>query len=131
MGLDAALEDDTVGLSGVFVDIHIAALVAADLDRFHAGADLAAAELLGHTVAFADSALALRRGVAMAAHGGNDEGNGAAGLAEIRDSLDGDILVGNAAGRAGNGDLHTRLHLGAEGLLRELALHIRGDILRV
>ena len=125
VGLDAVVEDDAVGLRGVFVDVHRLVTHAgnADLHGLHGALDGAAHVLLGNAVVLEDLGLALGGGAAVAAHGRHDIGLGPLGLDKVHDGPGHNGVVVDAPAAAGNGDLLTRLDLAAD--LR--AIQLPGD----
>ena len=112
--LDAAGEDETIGLGSVLIHVDRHPVVRlAELHDFHGRADRAAHVALGDAVAFENTALTFDSAAAMAAHGGEDEGLRAQRL-ELGNDLFGALGdVGNAAAAYAHGDGHARLHLAA------------------
>ena len=119
MRLDAGDGDDVVGLVGVNVELHGHAVIrAADLHRFHGGANGRADDVLRQAVALEDGALALGGGAAVAAHCGNDERLGAAGAHIVHHRADDGLEIGDLAAAAA--DAHA--HAGAKRFLRAAAV---------
>ena len=127
VGLEAAGQDNAVGAVGVLVQVHRHAGAGdTQLHHLHAAADLAAHGVGGDAVAGQNLQLALRRGAAVAAHGGHDEGGRPPGLDEVHHGPGDDVHVGDAPAAGGDGHGHARPDFGAEGLSEELTLYHRG-----
>ena len=130
MRLDAVADQHVIGLEGQAVEVDRKPLGrAADDDRFHAGADRAADELLGDAVGLEELPLSFGGAAAVAAHGRHDERLGAQALEVFDDRPDDRGDIGDAAAAGGDGHALARPDLLAQLQPRKLPVDLARHVL--
>ena len=127
---DSPTNDDMVGFRGVLVEVNRKSFLGiADDDRFHAGANFAAAEFFRHAIRFNHFALTFRGSAAVAAHRWDEEWNATALFDVVGDAFDDDVDVGNAAAAGRDGDGFAGFDLVAQREAGELRFDLGWDVI--
>src|SRR5205814_3140950 len=128
-GLDARHGHDGVGLQGILAPPdRLAPRVDADLHGRHVGLDRDAQLLLTDAVLGEQLSLSLGGGAAVAAHGGDDEGAGAAVAPEVEGGPDDGGDAGDAAAADADGDAIAPPDALADAGLLPASPHLASDV---